>query len=71
MFNPANLILTCLFSLIGLAFFVYGKKQTEFAFLGAGGLLMVYPYFVSGSGLILLIGILLTAAPFLVRYFGP
>ena len=70
MFNPAYLLLTGLFSLIGMAFFVYGKKQSELAFLGAGGLLMLYPYFVSGLWLILLIGILLTATPFLARYFG-
>ena len=69
MFDPATLILTLLFSLIGMAFFVYGKKQTQYAFLGAGGLLMIYPYFVTGTILILLIGLLLTAVPFLIRRF--
>lgn len=69
MFDPANLLLTSLFSLIGFAFFIYGKKQTEFTFMAAGGLLMVYPYFVTGVWLVVLIGTLLTAAPFLLRHF--
>ena len=71
MFNLPNLILTCLFSLFGLAFFIYGKKETDLAFLSAGGLLMLYPYFVSGVWLILPIGLLLTVVPFLYRHFAP
>jgi hypothetical protein len=70
MLDPASLILSCLFSLVGLAFFVYGKKASDFDFLIAGVLLMAYPLFVSGTWLTLLIGLPLTAAPFLHRRFG-
>ena len=70
MFNLPNLIFTSLFSLFGVAFFIYGKKTTDFAFLATGGLLMVYPYFVSGAWLVLTIGLLLTVAPFLAHHFG-
>lgn len=68
--SPVTLILASLFSLFGLAFFVYGKKESDFAFLAAGALLMVYPFFVSGAVLIALIGIVLTAAPFAARWLG-
>jgi hypothetical protein len=69
MINLPYLIFTCLFSLFGAAFFIYGKKAADPAFLAAGGLLMIYPYFVSGVWLILLIGLLLTVAPFIFRHF--
>lgn len=68
-FDPMSLFLSCLFSLIGTAFFIYGKKQSEFGFLGAGGLLMIYPYFVSGTWMMVILGVLLTAAPFVVRHY--
>jgi len=32
-------------------------------------LLMIYPYFVSGTWPILIVGVLLTAAPFLILRF--
>lgn len=66
----ATLILSSLFSLFGLAFFVYGKKESDFPFLAAGALLIVYPFFITGAVMILLVGIVLTAAPFAARYLG-
>lgn len=69
MSNMSYLLLTSLFSLIGMAFFIYGKKTTQFAYLGTGSLLMIYPFFITGTILITVIGVLLTAAPFVIRRY--
>ena len=51
---------------IGLSYFIYGKRQERIAFLAAGVGLCVYPYLVSGLALQILIGLGLAAVPFLV-----
>ena len=53
-------------SAIGLGYTIYGKKNEEWIFFGAGIALMLYPYFVHGI-LILILGAALTAAPFFIR----
>ncbi len=50
----------------GMAYFVYGKKQQNIAFLAAGVGLCVYPYLVSGAATLILVGAALLAAPFLL-----
>jgi len=50
----------------GMAYFVYGKKQQNIAFLAAGVGLCVYPYLVSSIEPLILVGIVLLAAPFLL-----
>ena len=56
-----------LFGLIGMAFFMYGKKQGAFIPLFVGIALMVYPYFVTNIPLLIVIGIVLIAIPYFVR----
>ena len=65
--DGGSLFITLFFSLVGCAFFVYGKKQTELWYMLTGLGLMVYPYFVSGVAVSLVIGVLLSAAPFVAR----
>jgi len=50
----------------GMAYFVYGKKQQNIAFLVAGVCLCVYPYMVSSIVALILVGAVLLAAPFLL-----
>ncbi len=58
-----------LVSSIGLGYFIYGKKTTDFHFLISGIALMIYPYFFAGP-LLIIIGIILLAEPFVIkRYF--
>ena len=59
-----------LFGVVGTAFFIYGKRQSDNVFLVAGCGLMVFPYFISGLVLTLLVGAALIASPFLLRRFG-
>ena len=57
-----------LLSAVGLGFFVYGKKQRRSPQLVGGLLLMLFPYFVSGAGWMLLTGgALVLAIVFAVR----
>jgi hypothetical protein len=52
-----------LFSCIGLGYFIFGKKQANVVFLVCGLLLMVFPYFVANTWLMVGIGAALAAAP--------
>jgi hypothetical protein len=60
-----TLFLGILAGVVGLAYFVYGKRQQRIGFLAAGIALCVYPYLVDGPVLLILIGVALLAAPFL------
>lgn len=61
------LMLNLFFSLAGACYFMYGKRQTELWFMLAGAFLMVFPYVVSETLPMLLVGAALMAAPFAVR----
>lgn len=66
----SRLMLIVLFSVLGMAFFVYGKKQVRVMILLVGVLLMIFPYFVSNTWAIAAIGTLLTAVPLIIRKYG-
>ena len=51
---------------LGLSYFIYGKRQERIGFLAAGVGLCIYPYLVDGLALQILIGVGLAAAPFFV-----
>lgn len=65
--STALLLWGVLFSSIGLGFFIYGKRQKAPVPLVCGLALMVYPYFVSGVGVLVAVGIALVAIPYFVR----
>ncbi len=56
-----------LFGSIGLGYFIYGKKQSKMVPLACGLLLIVFPYFVSNTIALVIIGAALIAAPYFVR----
>jgi hypothetical protein len=56
-----------LFGSIGLGYLIYGRKQRAVVPLLCGLALMVFPYFVSNSILLVTIGIALMAIPYFVR----
>ena len=49
---------------IGIAYFMYGKRQEKIGFLAAGVCLCIYPYVIHGLALGILVGAGLAAAPF-------
>ena len=63
----AELVWGMLFGAIGLGYFIYGKRQSALLPLLCGIGLMVFPYFVSGTLWMLLIGAALMAAPWYWR----
>jgi hypothetical protein len=65
--NTSLLLWSLLFSSVGLGFFLYGKKQQAPVPLFSGLALMIYPYFVSNSILLVTIGVALVAVPYFVR----
>jgi hypothetical protein len=62
-----ELWLSLVLGLIGVAYFMYGKKESEFSFMLAGGLLCGYPYVVSNIVAVLAIGAVLMASAFVAR----
>ncbi|MGH8159709.1 MAG: hypothetical protein ACREPQ_16445 [Rhodanobacter sp.] len=65
--NASTLLWGVLFGSVGLGFFIYGKKQQAIVPLACGLALVVFPYFVSGTVLLIAIGVALMAIPYLVR----
>jgi len=65
--GPAALFASLMFGVIGFAAFRYGKKQAAWPPMAIGIALMVYPYFVSQTWLIYLIGCVLCGGLFVLR----
>ncbi|CAM0999059.1 Amino acid transport protein [Rhodanobacter sp. Root179] len=61
--NASTLWWGLLFGSIGLGFFVYGRKQRAIVPLVCGIGLMVFPYFVSGTAWLIIVGVVLVAIP--------
>lgn len=65
--SVAGLLWGVLFSSIGLGYFIYGKKQRSIPALICGVLLMMYPYFVSNTWVLVIVGAVLVAVPWYWR----
>ena len=65
--SAAELFAAILFSSIGLAAFMYGKKSASWQPMTVGVALMIYPYFISEIWLLYAIGIALCATLFFWR----
>ncbi len=66
-FSAAKIFAWIIFGVIGFAAFRYGKKNKLFRPLIIGIALMAYPYFISGTFFLYLVGIVLTAALYFWR----
>jgi predicted membrane protein len=65
--NESWLLWGLLFGSFGLGFFVYGKKQRAVVPLVCGLALMIFPYFISNTILLVGIGVMLIVVPYFVR----
>ena len=65
--NTSLLLLGVLFGSIGLGYFLYGKKQRAVVPLVCGLALMVVPYFISSTALLVMVGAVLSGIPYFVR----
>jgi len=57
-----------LYGSIGLGFFMYGRKQRAVVPLICGLALMIFPYFVANTILLVVVGAVLIAVPYFVRF---
>lgn len=65
--NTSSIFWGFLFGAFGLGFFVYGKKQRAVVPLVCGLALMVFPYFIANTILLVVIGVALIAIPWFVK----
>jgi len=65
--TTAALLWSLLFGSVGLGFFIYGRRQRAVVPLVCGLLLMVFPYFISNTVLLVLIGFSLMGVPYFVK----
>lgn len=65
--SGANLFAGILFSGIGTAAFIYGKRQSSFKAMGIGVALFFYPFVVSNTVAMYAVGIALTIGLFVFR----
>ena len=66
-FSAVKIFACTIFGAIGFVAFIYGKKNKFFRPMIIGIALMAYPYFISGTFFIYLVGITLTAALYFWR----
>ena len=65
--NTSTLLWGLLFGSVGLGFFIYGKKQKSVVPLVCGLVLMIFPYFISNTVLLVAIGVALMTLPYFVK----
>ena len=65
--NSGTMFLVLLLSAVGMAFFVYGRRQKRGMALLSGIVLCVSPYFVSNTLALIAIAIVFIALPFVIR----
>jgi hypothetical protein len=65
--DTATLLWGLLFGSVGFGFFLYGRKQRAPVPLVCGLALMIFPYFVPNTILLVTIGIALIVIPYFIR----
>ena len=65
--DTSSLLWGLLFGSIGLGFFAYGRRQKRAVPVACGVALMIFPYFVSNTILLVILGLALMAIPYFVR----
>ena len=65
--NPSSILWGVIFGSIGFGFFIYGKKQGVFIPLFCGIGLMVIPYLISNTILLITVCAVLSALPFIIK----
>ena len=66
--NVNSLIVGVITGAFGMAYFVYGKRQSKMVPVISGVLLCIYPWFTDNLLALCAIGGLLLAAPFLIDF---
>jgi hypothetical protein len=65
--NESKLVLGLLFGAAGIGYLIYGRRQRVLMPFLAGVGLLGAPYLVDSTGLLVLMGVVLLALPFVVK----
>lgn len=65
--DTSFLLISLVFSSIGLGYFIYGRKQKHKIAFYSGLCLMLYPYMISDPLWLVVIGVALMSAPRFIR----
>jgi hypothetical protein len=65
--DGTNLVLSLLFGCLGMGYFMYGKNAGHFVPMGAGVALLVCPYFIANTLAMVIVCLILSTTPFVVR----
>ena len=65
--NEAKLLWGLVFGAVGIGYLIYGRRQRILMPFLAGAGLVSYPYFVDDTGILVLLGAVLVALPFVVK----
>ena len=66
--DTSSLLWGLLFGSFGFGFFLYGKNQKALVPALCGVVLMIFPYFISSTLLLVAIGAGLIAIPYFIRF---
>jgi hypothetical protein len=64
--SESLIFLGLLFGCIGFGYFLYGKNQRAPVALVCGVALMIFPYFVSNTVVLVIVGVVLMAIPYFI-----
>ena len=64
-----SLYISFVLSAIGFAYLTYGRKAQRFQFVLSGIVIMVYSYFIGSVLVMLIVGAILMALPFVLGRF--
>ena len=65
--DESKLLWGLLFGAVGIGYVVYGRRQRVLMPFLAGVGLLGFPYFVDNTGILLLLGVVLIALPFVAK----
>ena len=68
-FDVPLLLVGMIFSGIGFVYFSYGKRMQKFNLMASGLVLMVCPYFTENMVSTVIVGLILSALPFLLKWW--
>ncbi len=68
-FSVGALVAGMLFSTIGVGYFMYGKRAERPVTLVCGVVLAIFPWFVANLAALIVIGVVLLAAPFVAAWW--
>ena len=66
--SASILLWSVLFSAIGMGYFIYGKRQQALVPLCTGLALCIFSYFMTSVTALLIVGAVLVAVPYFIRY---